>query len=183
MKHRHVLRERGEFIRANLVFFRNLSTNIATQLGLASNSEASVKQFPMILKQRFFPRDFIAPLSSIVSLAAIAPLSSIVSLAVIPPSHIFWTWGTPWHRCRTDLYTFGFPLVPVTLTLTSVYSRCCERICSAMVGVPHRPLLSSLPTTHCDRHDRPRDIQYFQVLHLKAFEMSPFRSAAANAKA
>ena len=28
----------------------------------------------------------------------------------------------------------------------SVYPRCCIRICSAMVGVPHRPLLLSLPT-------------------------------------
>ena len=29
----------------------------------------------------------------------------------------------------------------------SVYSRCCLRVCSAMVGVPHRPLLPSLPTS------------------------------------
>ena len=29
---------------------------------------------------------------------------------------------------------------------SSAYSRCCIRICSAMVEVPHRPLLSSLPT-------------------------------------
>ena len=29
---------------------------------------------------------------------------------------------------------------------STVYSRCCIRICSAMVAVPHRPLLPSLPT-------------------------------------
>ena len=29
-----------------------------------------------------------------------------------------------------------------------VYSRCCIRICSAMDGVPHRPLLLSLPTVY-----------------------------------
>ena len=28
----------------------------------------------------------------------------------------------------------------------SVYSRCFIRICNAMVGVPHRPILPSLPT-------------------------------------
>ena len=28
----------------------------------------------------------------------------------------------------------------------SVYSRCCIRIRSAMVGIPHRPLLPALPT-------------------------------------
>ena len=35
---------------------------------------------------------------------------------------------------------------PVPRVYLSVYSRCCIRICSAMVGVPHRPRLPSLPT-------------------------------------
>ena len=29
--------------------------------------------------------------------------------------------------------------------LVGIYSRCCIRVFSAMVGVPHRPLLPSLP--------------------------------------
>ena len=29
----------------------------------------------------------------------------------------------------------------------SIYSRCCIRICTAIVGVPHCPLLPSLPTS------------------------------------
>jgi len=37
----------------------------------------------------------------------------------------------------------AFRLIPAP---RGVKSRCCIRICSAMVGVPHRPLLPSLPT-------------------------------------
>ena len=43
-------------------------------------------------------------------------------------------------QSRPDLYC------RIWLSL-SVYSRCCARICSAMAGVPHRPLIPSLPTT------------------------------------
>ena len=40
----------------------------------------------------------------------------------------------------------------------SVYSRCCIRICSAMVGVPQCPLLPSLPTA-LQRHAPRRQAQ------------------------
>jgi len=40
---------------------------------------------------------------------------------------------------RSTFWASTYPL--------SVYSRCCIRTCSAMIGVPHRPLLSSLPTS------------------------------------
>jgi len=42
----------------------------------------------------------------------------------------------------------------------SVYSRCCIRICSAMIGVNHRPLLPSLPTS----------ILYEKVIKSKLFD-------------
>ena len=42
---------------------------------------------------------------------------------------------------------FGFRVVGVGLSV-SIYSRCCVRICSAMVGVPHRLLLPSYMKCH-----------------------------------
>ena len=48
---------------------------------------------------------------------------------------------------RSVAYCVPRLLWVVRLVSLSVYSRCCIRICSAMVGVPHRPLLPSLPAT------------------------------------
>ena len=59
--------------------------------------------------------------------------------------------SSPLSLHKSKLNTFRIPLDSFTLTPTlthvSVYSRCCVRICSAMVGVHFRPLLPSLPRT------------------------------------